>query len=166
MFKFFRKTMIKRIIQFSEAPARNPFLFILPAVIALACAGCGLIPAAVTAAPQSGKWEADFSFENENAVACHWTIIFFVDEGGKKITDIQTEHYYGELTPDTQVSFVDYPNETAIVKNSFEFSVTEWQGYSSSTYEGKVTFASAAEAKGALNIDGAEYDWTASPVAD
>ena len=134
--------------------------------IALSLVGCGSSPAATSEKPQAGKWEAEFSFKNKNDVDCHWTIIIFVNEGGKSISDIQAVYYYGELTPKTQVSFFDFPNEITIDKNSFKFSVTEWRGYSSYIYESKATFTSTAEAKGIIDIDGTEHEWTAVPVPE
>lgn len=152
-------------MSFRIARVKHFFTFILTVMLALACAGCGSKPAAITGTPQAGEWEAEFSFKSDRAEDYHWTITFTVNQDGKTIASTKIFYYQGELTSDTQASFIDSHNEISIEENSFEFSFTEWRGFTSNTYEGKATFTSVTEAKGTINIDGIEYEWTASPVS-
>ena len=144
----------------------NLFIFFLTIMLVLICTSCGLSPVATTDKPQVGDWKAEFSFKDqgEKKENYHWEITFTVNEGAETVSSMQILHYYGERTSDTQASFMVYMSDISLDKNSFEFSFTEWHGYTSDTYKGTATFTSATEAQGTINIDDTEYKWTATPV--
>lgn len=145
---------------------RSLFLLFLSIMLVLVCAGCDSNPVATTDTPQAGNWKTEFTVKSKGEEDYHWTITFTVNEDGETVSSTQMLYYQGELTPNTQASFCIYQSDLSLVKNFFEFSFSEWNGYIQYTYEGKATFTSATEAKGTINIHDKEYKWTAAPVSE
>ena len=129
-------------------------------------AGCGLGLSATTDPPREGKWVASFSVKSKGDNDHNYIINFNVTEDGKSIENVLMAHYWGEWTDNTKATAILSPQEIPIKKGSFEFSFSEWRNNTSYSYKGKATFTSSTEAKGTMDIDGAEYRWTASPSSN
>jgi hypothetical protein len=143
---------------------RNLFLILLSITLLLSCASCSSQADVTMEKPQAGDWTGNFSTKAGDQ-EMHWVVDFVVSDDGKTVTRVQLAHYYGELNDDTQVTLLLSASTPSIENNSFSVTVPEFYNYSAHNYEGKVEFTSNITADGTFKIDGAEYKWTAAPVA-
>ncbi len=122
--------------------------------------------AAANGKPQPGDWKGSLQFKNNGGYDQTWILVFTVNKDSNQITQAEATHYFGDLTPDTQVSVLFDTNSPEVLKNnSFEFSFSEMNGFSMDSYTFDGTFTSSTKVKGTLKLGNTIYEWTASPTS-